>query len=94
MTYSNHALKRIRQRSIPETVVNLILAYGEEFPAGGGARIIKIVTRLAKKNFILAVESAGLQRKENWTNAYLIIGKDNAIITAGYRSKRVKRDYC
>ena len=46
-----------------------------------------------KKNFILAAESAGLQRKDNWANAYLIISKDNEIITAGYRSKRVKRDY-
>ena len=93
MDYSKHALKRIRQRSIPEAVVNLILVYGEEFSAGGGARIIKIESKESKENFMLAIESAGLQRKDNWTNAYLIISKDNEIITAGYRSKRVKRDY-
>ena len=41
MIYSKHALKRIRQRSIPETVVNLILAYGEEFPAESDATEIR-----------------------------------------------------
>lgn len=79
---SEHAKKRRQQRSIPETVIDLLLDFGDETHLGGG------VTSFAfrKKSWKCAAKSLGAQAKyfERYRSCYLIVANDGTIITVAY----------
>ena len=89
MKYSKHATKRCRQRALPNEVVDLLMSLGDEFRSRRGARIKTLVSKYAKREFIQELKSKGIRRKENWCDAYLVVGSCGTIITAGYRYKKL-----
>jgi hypothetical protein len=92
MAYTHHAQHRCKQRGIPIEVANIIFSVGDEYPAKGkGCKVFLVASQEVKKELESEIKAIGLSLKEGWTNAYLIIGPGQEIITAGYRHKRFKR---
>ena len=92
MRYTDHARKRSQQRGIPTEVVNLLLEYGETKNAGRGCRICAFSSRQVKEE----LKREGINRGvniEKHLRAFLVISKDETIVTVGHRYKHVKRDF-
>lgn len=79
---SEHAKKRSQQRSIPETVIDLLLDFGDEAHLGSG------VSRFSfrKKGWKSASKYLGLKAKyfERYRACYVVVADDGTIITVAY----------
>jgi hypothetical protein len=90
---TKHAQKRSQQKAIPNQVIELLLTYGEEEPAGNGASICRFQSRRTKKEIRRECRLTGFKNIEKYFRAYIIVSSDNKIVTVGHRIKRVKRDF-
>lgn len=77
-----YARKRSQQRSIPESVIDLLLDFGDEVYLGGG------VTSLSfrKKGWRTVVKYLGAKAKyfERYRSCYAVVAEDGTIITVAY----------
>jgi hypothetical protein len=89
MQITNHASKRCRQRALPDEVLDLLMSLGNEFKSHHGSRIKAFASKFAKKEFLQELKSKGIQEKEKWCDAYIVIGPCETVITAGYRYKKL-----
>lgn len=89
MNLTTHAAQRMQQRAIPPMVVDLLVQFGCSEPAGDGAM----------KYFFDKVSHRRLQQyagvlakplKEH-LDVYVVVGHDQAVITAGHRNHRILR---
>ena len=60
MRYSKHASKRSQQRALPEEVLNLVMALGEDFKSYRGTRIKALVSKFAKNEFLQELKLKGI----------------------------------
>ena len=87
---SNHALTRMRQRSIPRIAIDLLLSLGKRQFTGHGC-IIYHFDKQAKKRLTRAV-GVSSQQSSHISRTYLVASVDEStIITVGYRTKRIHR---
>ncbi|MEY4967110.1 MAG: hypothetical protein RL274_2693 [Pseudomonadota bacterium] len=79
---TKHCERRMQDRCIPESVVDLLQDFGESVPAGGGTEKFFFT----KKSFRKVIRYHGPQAKyfDKYRNAYVIISIDGTVITAGY----------
>ena len=85
-----HAERRHQQRAVSSLVTALLLDYGTSVRHGGAA--VVLLDRQARKRLRDAIGGErNLGVIEQWTNAYIVVGDDGAIITVGRRQKRIKR---
>ena len=89
MRYSEHASKRCCQRALPEDVLDLVMALGDEFKSRRGTRIKALVSNLARNEFLQELESKGIRPREKWCEAYLVLSPCGKVITVGYRYKKL-----
>jgi hypothetical protein len=92
MRYTDHARKRSQQRGIPTEVVNLLLEYGETKYAGRGCKICAFRSKHGKRELLREGTIRGVNIEKH-LRAFLVIFKDETIVTVGHRYKRVKRDF-
>lgn len=86
-----HARARCQQRGIPEAVVDLLFAHGRSLHDHRGCEVLYFDKgarqRLGRERMRLL--RSGLDRL---LNTYLVVGADGAVVTAGRRFRRLRRD--
>jgi hypothetical protein len=90
MKYTAHANKRSRQRALPSEVIDLLMSFGDEYRSTRGTRIKALASKFARNEFSQELKFRGIRIKENWSDAYLVIGSCGTIITAGYRYRKLQ----
>lgn len=89
MRTSQHANIRCQQRAIAPMVIDLLLQFGTNEPAGNGASKVffdKAARRRVKK---YAGPLAGLL--EEHLDVYAVVGSDSKVITVAHRIERIHR---
>ena len=88
--YTKHALKRCQQRSIPKSLCDVVLSYGEYRYDKHGARIWFLTKRTLEK-LDKAFGSQIRKDLEKKKNLFVVESLDtNTVITAGYSYKASK----
>lgn len=79
---STHARIRMQQRSIPADVVELLIAVGDEFPAGRGCSKLRFTDR----NWSEALQFSGEResRLERYRNTYVVVSNTGDVVTAAH----------
>lgn len=88
MSLSSHAQKRLQQRGIPESFVDVLMDYGVTKHIRHGAEVVYL---RSKERRMLRSCLAGGDLPRHFQNTYLIVSTDGQIITAGHRNTRVKQ---
>lgn len=86
---SHHAARRAQQRAVPPAVLDWLMAFGEEEHLGQGVRRYSF-SRRTWKRLIAYLGCLGLREPEKARSAFALVASDDAIITAGYRIRRLK----
>jgi len=90
MIASKHFQKRMQQRAIPSYVVELLLRYGSREQATSHASIVYF-DKKGRGKLAEEMNSGTYKKVEKKLAVYLII-RDDLLVTAGYRHKRIKRN--
>lgn len=86
---THHAACRMRARAIPEAAVDLLFRFGASLAQAGGE--VLFFDHAARRR---AAESLGRERLraiERWFDAYLVLSPDGAMVTVGWRTRRLRR---
>ena len=80
---SKHSRSRLKQRSIPQAVVDALLDFGDRCSAGCGAESVFFTKRSWRKfaSYVGTAEKAF----ERYRSCYVIQADDGTIITAAFR---------
>lgn len=87
---TEHATARMRQRGIPEELLDLLARFGEEWHDGHGARILGF-TKRARDRLCREIGQKRFARWESRLNVYAVVAADDALITTGHRLRRWRR---
>lgn len=85
---STHASVRMQQRCVPRSVVNLLLAYGEEARTANG--FICYFNKRSRQCMKRNLPPAASSKIDRYWNCYLVENDDGKLITVGYRYKRIR----
>jgi len=80
---TNHAMKRMQQRSIKHEWINLVLEYGNEVYQKGNQSYSFSLDKVGVKKI-----KNTLKRQEDWKKLrqlYVVVSNDGAIVTCAYR---------
>ena len=89
MNLTKHAEQRMGQRSISPLIVDWLLDYGATKHDKHGAEVMYF-DKISRKNLTRAVGKPVVGQLAKQLSAYIVVG-DNCVITAGYRTKRIRR---
>jgi hypothetical protein len=78
---THHAQARLRQRAIPEAVIDLLIDYGTPLKTWGGAQ--KLFFDKSARKTVWKRHAEVLAGKEKCLNCYVVVA-DDCVITAGY----------
>ncbi len=78
---SRHAAIRMQQRSIPSTVVELLLDFGKATPVRGGATSYRFNAATWDEAMSSIGNPASLRR---YRNVYVVESRDGVVITAAW----------
>lgn len=83
MRVSRHAQRRMKERSIPASVIDALIDFGDRAPSGGGAE----TCYFTKKSWRSFAAYLGTQARhfERYRAVYAIVSGDGQIITACWR---------
>ena len=85
---TDHARSRIKQRGIPEFIIEGLLTFGKAAHDHKGSEVIYF-DRKARKRLRRLWGEATYRRLETKLDAYAVVGDDGAIITVGHRTRRI-----
>lgn len=88
---TQHAVKRMQQRGIPERVLPLLFEYGEEEYDHHGTMMLYFNKR-ARQRLVKALPHDELKCLQNALNAYVILDNDGAVVTVGHRTQRINHN--
>lgn len=80
---SNHASRRIKDRSIPRFIIDAILDFGERRPSGDGTESCYFSRRGWRRYAAYLGHESGRFRR--YRNIYLVVAPDGVVITACWR---------
>jgi len=86
---TNHAIARSQQRGIPPLVVDLLLQFGSEEPAGDGAT--KVFLDKQGKRRVRAYAGPLARSIEPILDTYIVLGPQSEVITVGHRTEHLRR---
>lgn len=86
---SRHALVRMQQRRIPDSILELLLAFGKESRTAKGS--ICFFDKHARSRLMKVLPEAESSNINRYLHCYLVEGDDGKIITVGHRYKRIRR---
>jgi hypothetical protein len=89
LTLSNHASVRSRQRAIPDMVIDLLLQFGAREKAPGGT--CKAYFNKASRRQLKQYAGPLASLLEPHLDAFLVLARDDKVITVGHRTERVLR---
>ncbi len=84
---SQHAELRAVQRAIPDSVIELLLEYGESKYSRGCK--IYYLTNSVRKKLSKVLDPTNLKALEKKKNCYVVLSDDEEVVTVGYRYKRI-----
>ena len=88
---SAHARDRATQRSLSPELLGLLLDHGIRSPAGGGAEIVHL-NQTSRRELAAEVDKKTWRRHaDKLATAYVIIGANGTMVTAGHRFRRIAR---
>lgn len=89
MDISKHASARQQQRGIPALAIDLVMRFGCEEPAGGGA----VKYSLNKEGWRRLQSYAGsiASRIAEHMDVFVVMSGDGKLITVGHRTERIRR---
>ena len=80
---TRHARQRMKDRSIPQSIIDGLVEFGERRPAGDGSEIFYFSKR-AWRHFA-AYLGTEARHFEKYRSAYAVIAVDDFVITTGWR---------
>lgn len=86
---SQHARIRSQQRAIPPILMDLLLYFGANEPAGNGAS--KIFFDKVARRRIKAYAGSLAELLNEHLDVYVVVGADGQIITTAHRTTRIRR---
>lgn len=86
---TRHAARRMRGRAIPQAAIELLFRFGASLMQAGGE--VLFFDRAARRRLEEAGGPALLRAAERWLDAYLVLGCDGALLTVGWRTRRLRR---
>lgn len=88
MEVSRHAQARLEQRAIPPVAIDWLLEFGQAQRAGGATRYA--FDKRGRRRLEGYLGTVGLKSPDKVFDAYLVVSDDDAVITAGYRTRRFR----
>ena len=88
---TNHANKRMQQRSIPKAVVEWLLDFGAR--ERSGASEIVYFDKKSKKELSRELGPQIVKSIARFLDVYAVISDDGYLVTTGYRYKRICEKY-
>jgi len=79
----------MRTRAIPEAAVELLYRFGASLLQAGGE--VLFFDHAARRRVADALGRDGTRAVERWLDAYLVVSPDGALVTAGWRTRRLRR---
>ncbi len=89
MKITQHAQIRSQQRGIAPMVIDLLLKFGSEEPAGNGAR--KVYFDKQARRRLNAYAGTAASHLNEFLDIYAVVGANGQIITTSYRNKHITR---
>lgn len=89
--FTRHASVRQQQRCIPPLIVDWLVRYGSRQQAASGASIL-FFDKVSRRRLAQDVGAPVLDALDSMLDAFLVQAADDAIITVGWRTKRVLRN--
>ena len=89
VTVSHHAQIRMQQRAITADMLESLLDFGQVKFNGQGTEILTFPKKVVK-NLKKELNHKVFMKIERHLNLYAIMSSDGELITAGYRTKRLK----
>jgi hypothetical protein len=83
LSLTDHARRRAKDRSIPHSIIDALLDFGERSPAGDSAESCFFTKRSWRR--FAAYLGTEARHFERYRAAYAIIGADGQVITACWR---------
>lgn len=80
---SRHAERRMKERSIPPSIVEALMDFGDRAPCGGGAEACFFTKRTWRR--YAAYLGCEARHFERYRSTYLVIANDGRIITTCWR---------
>jgi transposase-like protein len=80
---TRHARQRMKDRSIPQSIIDGLVDFGERRPAGDGSEVYYFSKR-AWRHFA-AYLGTEARHFEKYRSAYAVIAEDDYVITTGWR---------
>lgn len=87
---THHGSKRLQNRAIPAQVINWLLDFGNYVPQRHNTQLIHF-TKSGREKLTQQLSTEQKRLLEKKSHAYMVLGDDNVLITAGYRTKRIPR---
>ena len=89
MYLSKHAKIRMQQRSIPPLIIDWLIDHGATSYDKHGAKR-RFFDKRSRKRLMQAVGKTVVTQLSKELSAYIVVS-DESVVTAGYRTKRIKR---
>lgn len=89
MNTSKHAKIRSQQRGIAPLVIDLLLKFGSEEPAGAGASKVFFDKRARRRVKSYAGPLAAVI--DDYLDVYAVVAADNTVITTAHLTERIRR---
>ena len=93
MNHSKHSKRRSQQRGIPEEVIDVLASYGDASPAGDGTSIFSVRSKDTRREILREAAIQGVKNMDRYLGTFLVVAKDNTIVTVGHRYRRVQTCY-
>ena len=88
---THHAARRLQQRGIPESVLPILIEYGEHEYDKRGAKLIYLSQR-SRQRLRHSMEASDYRRLERALDIYAVVSDGGAIVTVGHRTHRINRN--
>jgi hypothetical protein len=89
LAFSGHAATRCAQRAIPPQALELLLDYGACARSRGADSYF--LDQAGRRRLKRDLGEQGFRRVERWLDAYAVVADDGRIITAAWRTRRLRR---
>lgn len=90
MRMTRHAEIRMQQRAIPPLVTEWLDQFGATAYDKHGAKR-RFFDKQSRKRLTRAVGKKVVNQLSKELSAYMVVSDDKAVLTVGYRTKRIKR---
>lgn len=89
MNMSHHATVRSQQRAIPPLLIDLLLQFGTNEPAGKGAT--KVFFDKAARRRVKSYAGHLASLLNEYLDVYAVVGTDDQVITTAHLTERIRR---